>query len=264
MSEEEIRSLVDDEVLFDPQLEEALQMTHSKVSAMLQHKDEFPTVEQLDWVDIRDDSVVAIRDALDEALADRRHGLAVFAGRAGKEALVSELRRQVSWCEARRAEADALAADKRRLRDGHLRAMAGTVEEEDGPLLLMTAAEAFLEFLAKEMDGDHAPEADAIDAAARAGNGVGARFVVTFVRLAEMLRRRAEAYAGEEAAVAEGLRQRAAEVETLCADPEALVQRMLETESWRFFRILNRHAGRITPTQSSLPAAPKPTPQHPL
>ena len=83
---------------------------------------------------------------------------------------------------------------------------------EDGPLLLMTAAEAFLEFLAKEVDGDHAPEADAIDAAARAGNGVGARFAVTFVRLAEMLRRR------EEAAVAEGLRQRAAEVETLCAD----------------------------------------------
>ena len=57
-----------------------------------------------------------------------------------------------------------------------------TPEDDDADLeLVATAAEAFLEFLAREMDGGEIPETDAaraiaVHTATTAGHGVAARF----------------------------------------------------------------------------------------
>ena len=162
----------------------------------------------------------------------------------------------------RRAEADAPAGAAWRLRDGWLRDVA-TVQDDDAEIgLVATPAEAFLEFLAREMDGGGVPEADAaradaIDAAATAGNGAAARFAAEFVgRLAGIFRRAAETYAGQQGeAVAEGLRRCVAKVEVLCADPEALVPRMQASGWWMFWRLINQQQHAATPAE----AAPKPT-----
>ncbi|KAF7002773.1 hypothetical protein CFC21_018210 [Triticum aestivum] len=257
--EEEIRSMVNEGIV-DPHLQEFFRTMQSELQAAR----ESPTLALLDWLDGFEDAAAAFTREIVEVEEDLRHGAAVFDGRAGEEALVSELRSQAAWCGARCAEAAALVADARRLRDGYLRTMPRTADEQE---LVDSAASAFQEFLAREMDGGGVPEADAaraeaIDAAARAGQGVGARFAATFVGLAERLRRRAEAYAGtgtgEDQAVAEAVRRHAAAVEALCADPEALVARMLASGWWRLWRYLNRHAGGITPTQSSMLATPTP------
>jgi hypothetical protein len=255
LSEEEIRSMADDEYMIDASVEEHLRAVQSDMERMREAADEFPSVAKLDWVAARENYAVTLRNAADGNLADLSHGLAVFAGRAGEEALVSKLQRQAAWCAARRAEADALAAAARRLRDGWLR-HAATVEDEDAEdALLVMAAEAFLEFLAKEMDGGEVPEddaarADAIHAAATAGHGVGARFAAEFVaQVVDKFRRGAETYTRQqEEAVAEGLKRRATEVEVLCADPEALVPRLQASGWWMFWRLINRLAATPTPT----------------
>ncbi|KAE8785084.1 hypothetical protein D1007_41244 [Hordeum vulgare] len=254
--EEEIRSMVNEGIV-DPHLQEFFRTMQSE----LQAASEFPTLAQLDWLDGLEDAATAFTHEIVEVEEDLRHGAAVFNGRAGEEALVSELLSQAAWCGARRAEAVALVGDARRLRDGYLRKMARTEEEQE---LIASAAIDFLEFVTREVDGGKVPEADAaraeaIDTAARAGQGVGARFAAMFVGLAERLRGCAEAYTGE---VAGGLRRRAAEVEALCADPEVLVARALASGCWRLWRYQNRHASRITSTQSSssMPATASPTP----
>ncbi|KAM0919551.1 hypothetical protein ACQ4PT_008113 [Festuca glaucescens] len=220
--------------------------------------DDFPTVAMLDWVDARENYAVALRDAAEEDLADLEHGLAVFAGRAGEEALVSELRRQAAWCAAMRAEADALAAAARRLRDGWLRHAAMVEDDAAEDALVARAAEAFLEFLAREMDGGGVPEADvaradASHAAATARHGVGARFAAEFVgQLVDRFRRGAETDAGQqEKAVADGLRRRAAEVDMLCADPESLVPRLQASGWWMFWMQMNRHAATPAATATT-------------
>ena len=43
-------------------------------------------------MDVRENYAVALRDVADEALADLGHGQAVFTGRSGEEALMSQLR----------------------------------------------------------------------------------------------------------------------------------------------------------------------------
>ena len=261
LSEEEIRFMADSDII-DPYVEECMRTAQSEMQRMRADADGFPSVAQLDWVDAREDYAVALRDAADEELVDLAHGLAVFAGRAGEEALVSQLQRQAAWCTARRAEADALADDALRLRDGWLRYVATSEDEdaEDEDELVPAAAQAFLKFLAREMDGGGVPEADAaradaIHAAATAGRGVAARFAAEFVELADRFRRAAETYAGrQEEVIAEGLRRRAAKVEELCADPEALVPRMQATGWWMFWRYMNQNPAAVAA------AAQKPTP----
>ncbi|CAM0954096.1 unnamed protein product [Alopecurus aequalis] len=251
LSEEEIRSMPDDANI-DPYVEEGLRTALSDMQRLRADADGFPSVTQLDWVDAGENLAVTVRDAAHEELTDLGRGLDVFAGRAGEEALVSQLQGQAAWCAAWSAEADALADDARRLRDWWLRHVA-TAQDDDAEIeLVATAADAFLEFLAREVD---AARADAIHAAATAGNGVAARFAAEFgVRLVGSFRRGAETYAGQqEEAVAEGLRRCAAMVEVLCADPEALVPRMLASGRWMFWRIENQHAA--TPAE----ATPKPT-----
>ncbi|KAM0904468.1 hypothetical protein ACQ4PT_017942 [Festuca glaucescens] len=262
--EEEIRSMAADDKV-DPYVEECLRAVQSEMQRMRAGADDFPTVAMLDWVDAREGYAVALRDTADEDLADLEHGLAIFAGRAGEEALVSELRRQAAWCAAMRADADALAADAWRLRDGWLRHAAVAEDGAAEDALVATAAEAFLEFLAMEMDGGGVPEADAaradaIHTAATARHGLGARFAAEFVgRLVDRFRRGAETYAGQqENVVADGLRRRAAEVEMLCADPETLVPRLQASGWWMFWMLMNRHAA--TPAATAQKPTPTPTP----
>ncbi|KAM0904469.1 hypothetical protein ACQ4PT_017943 [Festuca glaucescens] len=255
--EEEIRSMAADDKV-DPYVEECLRAVQSEMQRMRAGAEDFPTVAMQDWVDAREGYAVALRDAADE---DLEHGLAVFAGRAGEEALASELRRQAAWSAAMRADADALAADARRLRDGWLRHAAVAEDGAAEDALVATAAVGFLEFLAMEMDGGGVPQADAaradaIHAAATARHGVAARFAADFVgRLVDRFRRGAETYAGQqEKAVADGLRGRAAEVEMLCADQESLVPRLQASGWWMFWMLMNRHAAMPAATE------PKPTP----
>jgi hypothetical protein len=246
-TDEDIRSMVDDGIV-DPRVEECLRAMQSDVSTALQGRAEFPTIAQLDWVDSIEGTAAKRASEMEEDGEDLRHGADVFASRAGEEALVSELRSQAAWCDARRAQAHALAADARRLRDRDLRTASGiTVEDKDGGELIRAAATEFLEYVAKEMDGGEVPETDAaraeaMDAAARAGQGIGARFAEKFVGLAERLRRRALDYGAGDEVLMEALRRRAAEVEELCASPEVLVARMLASATWRAWRCVNKHA----------------------
>jgi hypothetical protein len=229
-------------------VEEVLRAMQSEVSTSLQDRAEFPTIGQLDWVDYIEDIAVKRASEMAEDADDLRHGADVFASRAGEEALVSELRSQAAWCDARRAQADALAAGARRLRDRYLRTASGiTVENKDGGELVRAAATEFLQHVAMEMDGGGVPKTDAaraeaMDAAARAGQGVGARFAEMFVGLAERLRSRASEYGAGDEELKEALRWRAGEVEELCADPEVLVKRVLASASWRAWRVINKYA----------------------
>ncbi|CAM0905986.1 unnamed protein product [Alopecurus aequalis] len=254
-TDEDIRSMVDDGIV-DPRVEESLRAMQSEVSMALQGSStEFPAIAQLDWVDYIEDTAVARASEMEEDADDLRHGADVFASRVGEETLVSELRSQAAWCDARRAQARALAADARRLRDMYLRKASGiTVRYKDGGELLRAATNEFLQHVAKEMDGGAVPETDAaraeaMDAVARSGQGIGARFAEMFVGLAERLRRRALDYGTRDEVLKEALRRRAAETEELCADPDALVARMLLSSSWRAWRAVNKYAK----PQSSMP-----------
>ncbi|KAF7000224.1 hypothetical protein CFC21_016164 [Triticum aestivum] len=246
-----------DDGMVDPHVEDSLRAMQSEVNSGLQERAEFPSIAQLDWVDYIEDTAVALAGEMEEDGEDLTLGADVFATRDGEEELVAELRSQAAWCDERRRQADALAADARGLRDRYVRAAAGiTTEYQDGGELLRAATSEFRQHVAKEMDGGGVPEADAaraeaIEAAARAGQGVGARFTDMFVGLAERLRRRALDYGAGDEVLVEALTRRAAEVEELCADPEALVARMLPSSSWRLWRAVNSHArpqGSITAT----------------
>ncbi|KQK00116.1 uncharacterized protein LOC106866461 [Brachypodium distachyon] len=237
LSEEEIRSMVDQGIV-DPKVESSLRAEHTVVSTTLElHTDLFfPSLAHLDLQDSREGYAVSVRDRMAADGERLRHGAAVFDdGRdlTGEEAaLVSELRRQAAWCDARRAEADALAADVRRLRDGHLREMATTGDPRGE--LIDAAAFDLMEFLFAEIEAFVAPEGGCLDEVAGASIDLGPRFAATFVGLSERARSCAEAYtASEDAAVAEGLRRRADEVEALCADPEDLVAQIRASAWWR-------------------------------
>ncbi|KAE8801593.1 hypothetical protein D1007_22807 [Hordeum vulgare] len=256
-TDEDIRSMVDDGIV-DPHVEESLRTMQSEVSTALQERAEFPSIAQLDWVDYIEETAVALAGEMGEDGEDLTHGADVFATRAGEEELVSELRRQAAWCDEWRGQADALAAGARGLRDRYLRTAAGiTAGYKDGGELLRAATSEFRQHVAKEMDGGGVPETDAaraeaIEEAARAGQGVGARFTEKFLGLAERLRRRALDYGAGDEALTQAMTRRAAEVEELCADPEALVARMLASSSWRLWKALNSHGagpqGSITAT----------------
>ncbi|CAM0958102.1 unnamed protein product [Alopecurus aequalis] len=243
-SDEYILGMVEDGV--DRPLEESLRKLRSKLSDDLRDA-EFPLLEQLDRVDGIERTTGVIVEYLAEDVDDYGHCAAVFSQRPGEEAraVVAALRDQAAWAEARLAEARELVASARRLRDRYLREAAGTTEE-----LMHYAANEFQIFVTKETDGgdppfgedaDNAARAEAVDAAARAGDGVGTRFAQRFVTLAERLRRAAATtYLGEEALVEAMLRQ-AVTVEGLCAEPDAFVAKMLATESWMFFMAMNRY-----------------------
>jgi hypothetical protein len=109
--------------------------------------------------------------------------------------------------------------------------------------------------VSKEMDGGDVPEgvhaadaarAEAMDVAARAGGGIGARFVERYVALAEGLRRGAASYVGKagEEALVEALRRQATSVESMCGNPDELVARMVASASWELWRIMNQCVSR--------------------
>ncbi|KAM0876366.1 hypothetical protein ACQ4PT_036213 [Festuca glaucescens] len=243
-SDDDIRFMAEDGV--DRPLEESLGKLLSKTSQELRDA-EFPSLEQLDSVDDLEAGTMDIVQYLAEDADDYRHCAAVFSQMPGEEAraVVATLLDHAAWADARLAEARELVASTRRLRDRYLREAAGTEE------LVHYAANEFQSFVTKETDGgddvpfgenaDNAARAVAIDAAARAGDGVGARFAERFVTLAERLRRAAATtYAAGEVAVVEAMQRQAAEVEALCADPDAFVAKMLATGSWRCFMAMNR------------------------
>uniref|UniRef100_A0ACD5TM56 Uncharacterized protein n=1 Tax=Avena sativa TaxID=4498 RepID=A0ACD5TM56_AVESA len=241
-SDEFIRSMLEDDV--DRPLEDWLKKAQSKVSDRLRDA-EFPSLEELDRVDNVEAGIMDIVEYLADDADDYRHGAAVFSQRPGEEArtVVAELRDLAAWADARLAEAQELVATTRRLMDRYLREAAGTDE------LLHYAANEFQIFVTKETDGgdppfgenaDNTARAAAIDAAARADDGVGARFAERFTTLAERLRKAAATtYVGEQALV-EAMRRQAAAVEALCADPDSFVAKMLTTGSWRCFMAMNR------------------------
>jgi hypothetical protein len=253
-SDEDIRFMVEEGV--DRPLEESLRKLLSKVSEDLRDAD-FPSLEHLERVDSLEAGTMAIVEYLAEDAGDYRHGAAVFSQRPGDEAraVAAALLDQAAWADARLAEAQELVALTRRLGDRYLREAAGTTEE-----LVHHAANQFQWFVTQETGGgavpygenaDSAARADAVDAAARAGDGIGARFAERFVTLAGRLRRAAATtYAGEEA-LAEAMERQAAAVEALCADPDGFVAKMLATGSWRCFVAINRsvlaqdQAGRL-------------------
>ena len=258
LSDEDILSMVEEGV--DRPLEESLRKLLSKVSNDLRDAG-FPALEQLDSVDSLEAGTREIVEYLTEDADGYRHGATVFSQKPpGEEAraVVAALLEQAAWSEARLAEAHELVASTRRLRDKYLREATATEE------LVHHAANEFQSFLSKEMDGGIVPygedaeaaaRADTVDAAARAGDGVGARFPESFVRLAERLRRAAAStYAGEEALVV-ALRRQAAAVEALCADPDGFVAKMLATGSWRCFRAINRLARASGGQNSTQPTA---------
>ena len=157
-TDEDSRSLVHDHSV-DTQVEADLTSMQSEVRRALQERAEFPSIAQLDWVDYIEQTAVKLAREMEEDGGDLWHGADVFATRPGEEGLVSELRSQAAWCDQRRAEADALTADARGLRDRYLRNAAGiTVENKDGAVLLRTATSEFQQHVAMEMDGGGVPE----------------------------------------------------------------------------------------------------------
>ncbi|KAM3368424.1 hypothetical protein ACQJBY_016771 [Aegilops geniculata] len=242
-SDEDIQSMLEEGI--GPLLAESLRKLQSRVSDMLENTTEFPSLAALDWADGVEASTVRAAQYISEDAEDYRDGAAMVAGRPGEEAraAAAALRDHAAWAFALLAEAQEVLASTRRLRDRQMREVVATENQ-----MIHHAANEFLQFAAKETDGGQVPSgleagdaarAQPVDAAATA-EGAGARFTERFVALAGKIRRAAAspAYAGEEALV-EALRRQAAAVEALCADPDALVPKMLATGSWMLFRAMN-------------------------
>jgi hypothetical protein len=265
-SDEDIRVMVEQGV--DPPLEESLRKLRAQVSDDLQ-SEELPSLMQLESADALVATAVHVTQEMAEIAEVYRDAAATFVGRSGEEAraVVSALRDMAAWTDARGAEAQEIAASARRLPDRYLRAFAAAETEPEE--LLFHAANEFLWFVSKEMDGGDVPEgvdaadaarAEAVDAAARAGGGVGARFVERYVALVEGLRRGATSYigkAGEEALV-EALRRQAASVEAMCKNPDELVAKMVASASWELWWIINQCVSR-TARSASASAVTAPT-----
>ncbi|XP_014756005.1 uncharacterized protein LOC104581501 isoform X2 [Brachypodium distachyon] len=246
-SDEEIRAMVHRGIVDPDEEDESLKAQQRAVRRTLQAPTAFPTIAQLVWVDYVEGTAVVLADDMAGNGDNLRNGARVFAGRRlgacceEEAALVAKLRRQAARCEERRAQAQALAADARRLRDKYLRAASGiSVGNKDGGEALRAATAEFREHVAREMEDDGVSVADmarpeAIDAAARAGQGIGQRFVEEVLSgLSQRLRRHALDYGARDKALKEALCRRAAEMEEMCADPEKLVERMLASSVWRW------------------------------
>lgn len=251
LSDDEIRLIVEQGV--HQPLEETMRKLQSAVSDALQAKGKgLPTLKQLEWVDDTERSARSVAQDMADGVEDYRACAAAFAGRPGEEAraIVAALLGMAAWEEERQADALEIVVSTLRLRGRYLRTLAAAADDMEPEDLVCYAASEFLCFLSKETDGGSVPNArdaadaaraDAVDAAARAGGGVGARFTERFLTLAGMLRHGGAFYArlpGQEA-LGEALRRLAAAVEALCADPDELVAKMLASGSWMLWRTLN-------------------------
>ncbi|XBJ02970.1 hypothetical protein VPH35_022233 [Triticum aestivum] len=223
-----LMELIGEEEGIDPLLAESLRKLQSRVSDMLENTTEFPSLAALDWADGVETSTVRAAQSISEDAEDYRDGAAMVAGRPGEEgrAVAATLRDHAAWAFARLAEAQEVLASTRRLRDRQMREVVATENQ-----MVHHAANEFLQFAAKEADGGGVPSGLEAGDAARPKR---------FVALAGKIRRAAAspAYAGEEALV-EALRRQAAAVEALCADPDALVPKMLAMGPWMLFRAMN-------------------------
>ncbi|XBI93194.1 hypothetical protein VPH35_030097 [Triticum aestivum] len=226
-SDEDIQSMLEEGI--DPLLAESLRKLQCRVSDMLENTTEFPSLAALDWADGVDASTVRAAQSISEDAEDYRDGAEMVSRRPGEEAraAAATLRDHAAWAFARLAEAQEVLASTRRLRDRQMREVVATENQ-----MVHHAANEFLQFAAKETDGGQVPSG--LEA------GDAARAEARFVALAGKIRRAAAspAYAGEEALV-ETLQRQAAAVEALCADPDALVPKMLATGSWMLFRAMN-------------------------
>ncbi|KAI4969917.1 hypothetical protein ZWY2020_000831 [Hordeum vulgare] len=258
LSDDEIRLIVAQGV--DAPLEETMRKLQSAVSDAL-HGGEchahrrIPTLKQLEWADDTEGSARLVAQDMAQYAEDHRAYAADFAGRPGEEAraIAAALLGMAAWEDERQADALEIVLSTLRLRGRYLRALAAEADDMEPEDLVCYAASEFLCFLSKETGGGSVPNgedaadaarADAMDAAARAGGGVGARFTERFLTLAEKLRHGAAFYArlpGQEP-LAEALWRLVAAVEALCADPDELVAKMLASASWMLWRTLNRLA----------------------
>ena len=121
-----------------------------------------------------------------EVAVDYRDAAAAFVGRYGEEgrAVVAALQDMEAWVDARRAEAQHIAASAGRLPDRYLRTFAA--EEAEPEELVYHATNEYLMFVLDE--GDVTEGVDEADAAARAGGSIGVRFTERYVALAKELR----------------------------------------------------------------------------
>ncbi|KAE8778322.1 hypothetical protein D1007_48755 [Hordeum vulgare] len=160
-TEEDMRSLVDDDIV-DPQVEVSLTSMQSEVSRALQQR-EFPSIaiatQQLGRVDYILETAVKLARQMEEDGEDLWHSADVFVTRPGEEALVSELRSQAAWCDQRRAQAHALAADAQALRHRYLSLSLRTaaVITLDGAA---AATSEFQQHVPMEVDGGGVPHTD--------------------------------------------------------------------------------------------------------
>ena len=165
-TDEDIRAMVDDGIV-DPHVEDSLRAMQSEVSSTLQERAEFPSIAQLDWVDYIEQTAVKLAREMEEDGEDLWHGADVFATRPGEEGLVSELRSQAAWYDARRAEAEEIASGARRLRHTCL----GTVATAETVDIVCLGAVDYIEHVFKEMPHVASSPAEQMAAARAQANG---------------------------------------------------------------------------------------------
>ncbi|KAL6642636.1 hypothetical protein ACP70R_020817 [Stipagrostis hirtigluma subsp. patula] len=219
-----LKSLVDGEGEVDEMyqdMDEAFRILLRK-AAELETNEEAPSVETLDWAEDLEDAVVEAAAFLADQVEGIRRGVAALALRPGEEALVEELRRHAVLSEAQRADAVAVVAAMRRLRERCLRGLAAREHITDPlPPRFVGYVEDTIKYPSWP-EGCGVPTPEALAAAAVAEDAA-VQEEERMARLAGSLRRGAAEFAarpGEEA-LAAALERHAASADATRATVEA-------------------------------------------
>jgi hypothetical protein len=154
---------------------------------------------------------------------DCRRGAAHFADK--DPAVADTLRSKAAWSDARRREAWDIVAGARRLREICLRTVAEAAEED----IVDVAAVEYFAYVASDSIPEFADEAMADQVHAQC---TGFKHLVeAFAQRAVRLRRAASEFRAEDYTAA--LRKSAAIVETLCADTESFLQKIMSSPHYK-------------------------------
>ena len=117
-SDEDIQSMLEEGI--NPELHDRLRKAQSMVDDALQNATAFPL---LHWTYDLETSALNVAKGIQPVAEDYRDAAAMVAARPGEEArtTAATLRDNSAWAFARGAEARALAASLRRLRDRYMR-----------------------------------------------------------------------------------------------------------------------------------------------
>ncbi|KAL6641511.1 hypothetical protein ACP70R_019692 [Stipagrostis hirtigluma subsp. patula] len=222
LDEEELRSLRslmgDEAKAIDRGLEEDFRVLRS-IAAGLQDADVLSS-ESWDWAEDMESVLLQSAETLGQQAVDIRRGAAALSRSPGEEAFVEALRGHAAFSDARRADAEEVAAALRRAQEKELRRMAAREHVAD------PAVPVFLGFVASETDSSlrrgEVPTPEELAVAAPVEHAA-ARMEGRMARLAGRLRRGAAAFAarpGEEALVA-ALQRQAANADAARATVEA-------------------------------------------